>query len=34
MNQLHLIAGETVRLHAEWTSRWHESSTTLRTDPP
>jgi hypothetical protein len=34
MNQLRLLAEEAVRLHAEWTSRWHENSTLPQTDLP
>jgi hypothetical protein len=34
MNQLPLSVGEVVQRHAEWTSRWHESSTPPQTDPP
>jgi hypothetical protein len=34
MNQLCLLAGEVVRLHAEWTWRWHETATPPQTDLP
>ena len=34
MNQLLTLADDIVRLHAEWTSRWHEDPTPPETDLP